>query len=49
VVRELRKCMVGANLAAFREMWKVVKFVSEPRDYYLKLNPICEDEEWYLV
>jgi hypothetical protein len=48
VVRELSKCMDGANLAAYKEMLRVVKFVLDT-NYCLKLNPICKNEEWYLV
>jgi hypothetical protein len=40
VVRELSKCMDGANLAAYKEMLRVVKFVLDTEDYCLKLNPI---------
>jgi hypothetical protein len=49
VVRELSMCMDGANLAAYKEMLRVVKFVLDTRDYCLKLNPICENEGWDLV
>jgi hypothetical protein len=49
VVRELSKCMDGANLAAYKEMLRVVKFVLDTKDYCLKLNPIFENEEWDLV
>jgi hypothetical protein len=49
VVRELSKCMDGANLAAYKEMLRVVKFVLDTKDYCLKLNPICKNEEWDLV
>jgi hypothetical protein len=49
VVRELSKCMDGANLAAYKEMLRVVKFVLDTKDYCLKLNPISENEEWDLV
>jgi hypothetical protein len=49
VVREFSKCMDGANLAAYKEMLRVVKFVLDTKDYCLKLNPICENEEWGLV
>jgi uncharacterized membrane protein len=48
VVRELSKCMDGANSAAYKEMLRVVKFVLDTKDY-LKLNPICENEERDLV
>jgi hypothetical protein len=40
VVRELSKCMDGANLATYEEMLRVVKFVLDTKDYCLKLNPI---------
>jgi hypothetical protein len=49
VVRELSKCMDGANLAAYKEMLRIVKFVLDTKDYCLKLNSICENEEWDLV
>jgi hypothetical protein len=49
VVIELIKCMDGANLAVYKKMLRVVKFVLDTKDYCLKLNPICEDEEWDLV
>jgi hypothetical protein len=49
VVKELSKCMDGANLAAYNEMLTVVKFVLDTKDYCLNLNPICENEEWDLV
>jgi hypothetical protein len=49
VVRELSKCMDGANLAAYKEMLRVVKFVLDTKDYCLKLSSIFENEEWDLV
>jgi hypothetical protein len=49
VVRESCKCVDGANFAAYKEMVRVVKFVLVTKDYCLKLNPICENEEWDLV
>jgi hypothetical protein len=49
VVRELSKCMDGANLVAYKEMFRVVKFVLDTKDYCLKLNPVFENEEWDLV
>jgi hypothetical protein len=49
VIRELSKCIDRANLAAYKEMLRVVKFVLDTKDYCLKLNPICENEEWDLV
>jgi hypothetical protein len=49
VVRELSKCMDGANLAAYKEMLRVVNFVLDTKDYCLKLNPICQNEKWELV
>jgi hypothetical protein len=49
VVRELSKCMDGANLAAYKEMLRVVKFVLDSKDYCLKLNPFFENEEWDLM
>jgi hypothetical protein len=41
--------MDGANLAAYKEMLRVVKFVLDIKDYCLKLNPICENVEWDLI
>jgi hypothetical protein len=49
VVRELSKCMDGANLAACKEMLRVVKLLLDTKDYCLKLNPICENDKWNLV
>jgi hypothetical protein len=49
VVRELSKCMGGGNLAEHKEMLSVVKFILNTKDYFLKLNPICKNEEWDLV
>jgi hypothetical protein len=49
VVRELSICMDGANLAAYKEMLRTVKFVLDTKDYCLKMNPIYENEEWDLV
>jgi hypothetical protein len=49
VVRELSKCMDGANLAAYKEMLRVIKFVLDTKDYCLKVNPFFEHEEWDLV
>jgi hypothetical protein len=49
VVRELSTCMDGSNLAAYKEMLRVVKFVLDTKDYCLKLNPVFENEEWDLA
>jgi hypothetical protein len=49
VVRESTKCMDGANLAAYKEMLRVVKFVLNTKHYCLKLNPAFENEEWNLM
>jgi hypothetical protein len=49
VVRELSKCIDGANLAVYKETLRVLKFGLDTKDYCLKLNPICENEEWDLV
>ena len=38
-VRELSKCMTGANAAAFKELMRVIKFVLDTRAYGLKLAP----------
>jgi hypothetical protein len=45
VFRELSKCMDGANLAAYKEVLRVVKFVLDKKDHCLKFNTICENEE----
>jgi hypothetical protein len=42
-VRELSKCMTGANAAAFKELMRVIKFVLDTREYGLKLAPEWED------
>jgi hypothetical protein len=43
-VRELSKCMTGANAAAYKELLGVIKFVLDTRDYYgLKLAPKWRD------
>ncbi len=42
-VRELSKCMTGANAAAYKELLRVIKFVLDTRDYGLKLAPKWED------
>jgi hypothetical protein len=49
VVRELSKCMDGANLAAYKEMLRIIEFVLDTKDYCLKLNLVFENEEWDLV
>ena len=49
VVRELLKCIDGANLAAYKEMLRTIKFVLNTKDYCLKMNHIYEYEEWDLV
>jgi hypothetical protein len=41
--------MDGANLAAYKEMSRAVKFVLGTKDNYFKFNPIFENEEWDLV
>ena len=37
--------MDGANLAAYKEMLRTIKFVLYTKDYCLKMNPIYEYEE----
>jgi hypothetical protein len=49
VVRELPRCMDGANLATFKEMLRVIKFVLNTKEYCLKLAPELENEEWDIV
>jgi hypothetical protein len=41
--------MNGANIAAYKEMLRVVKSILDTKDYCLKFNPIFENEEWDLV
>jgi hypothetical protein len=48
-VRKLSQCIDRVNLAAYKEMLRVVKFVLDTNDFCLKLIPICENEEWDLV
>jgi glutamine synthetase adenylyltransferase len=49
VVRELSKCMDGANLAAYKEMLRVIKFILDTKEYCLKLASVMETEEWDIV
>lgn len=50
-VRELSKCMDGANPEAFKEMKRVIKFLLNTKTYGLKLNPKMDikDEEWSMT
>jgi hypothetical protein len=41
--------MDGTNLAAYKEMLRVIKFVLDTKEYYLKLAPVLENEEWDMV
>jgi Reverse transcriptase (RNA-dependent DNA polymerase) len=41
--------MDGANLAAYKEMLRVIKFVLDTKEYCLKLAPELENEEWDMV
>ena len=49
IVRELSKCMDGANLAAYKEMQRVIKFVLDTKMLCLKIQPKHESEEWDLI
>ena len=49
VVCKLLKYMDGDNLAAYKEMLRIIKFVLDTKDDCLKMNPIHESEEWELV
>jgi hypothetical protein len=49
VVRELSKCMDGANLAAYKEMLRVIKFALDTKEYCFKLAPVLENEEWNMI
>jgi hypothetical protein len=42
-VRELSKCMTGANAGAFKELMHVIKFVLDMSEYGLKLAPKWKD------
>jgi hypothetical protein len=46
VVRQLSTCMDGASIAAYKDMIRVIRFVSDTRDTCLKLNPNLDDEYW---
>jgi hypothetical protein len=45
VVKESSKCMDGSNIAVYKEMLRVMKFVLDTKDCCLKLNLNCENEE----
>jgi hypothetical protein len=49
VVCELSKCMDEANLAAYKEMLRLIKFVLDSKEYCLKLLPGLKNEEWDMV
>jgi Reverse transcriptase (RNA-dependent DNA polymerase) len=49
IVHELSKCMDEANLAAYKEMLRVIKFVLDTKEYCLKLAPELKNEEWDMV
>jgi hypothetical protein len=49
VVGELSKCIDGANLAAYKEMQRVIKLVLDTKLHCLKLQPRHESDKWDLV
>jgi hypothetical protein len=48
VVRELAKCMNGATLATYKEMFRVIRFVPDTQLFCLKMEPEKDEEEWNL-
>jgi hypothetical protein len=49
-VRELSKVLDGANMAAYKEMHRVIKYVLDTRDLGLRIEPIQGSEQpWELV
>jgi hypothetical protein len=46
---ELSKCMDDVNVAAYKEMIRVIRFVLDARDTCLKLKPNLDDEKEDLV
>jgi hypothetical protein len=49
VVRELSKSIDGANVVAYKEMIRVIKFVLDTRITCLRLKPNLDDENWDLM
>jgi Reverse transcriptase (RNA-dependent DNA polymerase) len=48
-VRELAKCMDKANLHAYKELKRLIKFVLDTKNYGLKMKPRGSfDNEWFL-
>ena len=45
VVRRLSKFMNGANLAAYKEILRVIKFVLNSRLFCLKMEPKREEDD----
>jgi len=50
-VRELAKALDGANMAAYKELMRVIKFVLDTKSYGLKVEPKIEskDQPWSLT
>ena len=49
IVRELAKCMNGATQGAFKELIRVIKFVTATSDYGLRIKPhMVTDTMWDL-
>jgi len=50
-VRELAKALDGANMAAYKELMRVIKFVLDTKSYGLKVKPKIEskDQPWSLT
>ena len=49
-VRKLSKVLDGANMAAYKEMHQIIKYVLDSRDLGLQIEPIQGNEQpWELV
>jgi hypothetical protein len=48
-VRELSKCLDGANEVAYKEMLRVIKYVMDTRNKGLKIEPTMGELEWKVL
>jgi len=50
-VRELAKALDGANMATYKELMRVIKFILDTKSYSLKVKPKIEskDQPWILT
>jgi hypothetical protein len=48
-VRELTKCMDGANEAAYKEMLRVIKFVIDTKSKGLRVEPLLVEITWVIL